>query len=305
MIKTPNITILTTTYNRANEINQLYKSLLNQTNKSFKWLIIDDGSQDNTLNVIQNFSTEYLPITYLHKKNGGKHTAINFGLKFVDTELVMIVDSDDTLTNDAIESIIQEWGNLSNRKKNNVAGMIFLKQDTKGKISGIEFPRYRFIENYNSFILNNNKYGESADVWVTEILKKYPYPVYSGEKYVPETTVWALIAREYDMLFVNKVIYIYEYLDGGLTDSGRKLRIDNPKGSMENARVWLNSKFSIRISVKKMILYICYGFFAEYTVYEMYKNAPLKFLFIILLPLGYFLKRYWSKKFKMRSSLQR
>lgn len=289
------ITIVTPTYNRAKELSELYKSLLEQTKKDFIWLIIDDGSTDNTKEVTESFDQKTFPIVYVEKLNGGKHTAINYSMNYITTELTMIVDSDDYLTKNAIDIILKEWKCNS---AENLAGMILLKEDVSGKLSGFKFPKERFIGNINSFLLNNHSRGEVADVWVSEIFKRYPYPEFKGEKYLAETTIWVEISKDFNVLFINEVVYIFEYREGGLTKSGRRLRINNSKGSMLNSKVYLLHDFGLAMHLKKMLLYICYGFFSKCSIVEMYNNIPQKIMFIVLLPFGFLIKQYWEMFYK-------
>ncbi|MEF2246819.1 glycosyltransferase family 2 protein [Paenibacillus sp. IITD108] len=288
------ITVLTPTYNRAKEIINLYNSLLVQTNLRFKWLIVDDGSNDNTKEVISNFVNKTFPIAYIYKENGGKHTAHNEGIKHINTELTIIVDSDDILTNDAIQSIYDEW--LPVRSKN-LCGISFLKRDKEGTVSGKEYPKQRFVGNFIDVRINGDDRGEKADVWVTSILKKYPFPVFKDEKYIGEGAIWCTIAKEKEMLFINKVIYIFEYQEEGLTKSGRMLRLRNPLGGMYSAKIALSKEFNWRIKTKKMWLYICYGKLARVKLKELFFECPMKVYFIINFPFGVLLYRYWRVKY--------
>ena len=289
------VTILTPTFNRADKLTELYKSLLSQTNLEFNWLIVDDGSNDNTEEVIKEFNTKEFKISYIYKNNGGKHTAHNIGIGHIDTELTMIVDSDDILTNDAIQSIYEEWLPV---RDNGLCGLSFLKADKKGEISGLVFPKDKFVGNFINVRINRNDLSEKAEIWVTSILKKYPFPVFEGETYVGEGSIWCTIAKEYDMLFVNKTIYIYEYEVDGLTKSGRRLRVNNPLGGMFAAKVSLSKEFNLKMKIKKIWLYICYGFFAKMNIKKMYKDCPMKIFFLLNIPFGFILYIYWKSKYR-------
>ena len=106
------LTIFTPTYNRADILNKAYKSLKRQTNKDFIWLVVDDGSIDNTEDVVKGWIDEnIIEIKYIKKENGGKHTAYNVAVENTSTELIMIaLDSDDYLSDDAVEIILDTWG---------------------------------------------------------------------------------------------------------------------------------------------------------------------------------------------------
>lgn len=288
------LTILTTTFNRENEILNLYASLKKQNNKEFTWLIIDDGSTDNTEQTIKNLKEHDFEIKYFKKKNGGKHTAFNYALNHLETDLVMIVDSDDVLTTNAVSKVCREW---SNSKNPHICGMCFLMADTKGEISGKKFDKERFIGNFNEEYINKADNGEKIIVWASDIIRKYPFPEFENEKYVAETSVWSEVSKKYDMLFINEVIYIYKYQGDGLTFSGRNLRIKNPLGGMYNCKIFFSSEFKWSVKFKKMILYIVYGLFSKLTLREVYNESKIKWLFILLFPVGLALYCVWKMKY--------
>ncbi|ANU17910.1 hypothetical protein BBI11_13095 [Planococcus maritimus] len=288
------VTVLTPTYNRAHKLPDLFESLLNQRNYDFNWLIIDDGSNDNTQEIVKSFKTDKFSITYVYKENGGKHTAHNEGIKLIKSELTMIVDSDDILTNDAIELVHENWLPFRNL---DLCGVSFLKGYKNGNISGSRFPKDKFVGNFIDVRINRRDLTEKAEVWVTSVLRKYPFPVFKGETFVGEGSIWCTIAKEKNMLFVNKVIYIFEYEEDGLTKSGKNMRIRNPLGGMFAAKVVLSKEFNWLIRIKKMWLFICYGFFAKMSVFEMYKESPMKIFFLVNIPFGYLLYKYWDKKY--------
>ena len=102
------ITVFTPTYNRAYIIEELYRSLQRQTYSNFEWVVVDDGSTDNTQSIFKQWEKEnnVFPIRYVYQENGGKCRAINRGLQLAEGELFFTVDSDDYLTDDALEKIV-------------------------------------------------------------------------------------------------------------------------------------------------------------------------------------------------------
>ena len=228
------ITILTPTYNRAYLLPVLYQSLLNQTSKTFEWIIIDDGSTDTTSDLVQSWlTTENFKISYYHKPNGGKHTAINFGVNYAHYEYVYILDSDDFLTHDAIESA-QQWI-MSIDQDPNFAGVSGLRADSKGNVIGA-FPLSSvFVDATN---LEREKYrllGDKAEIYRKDILLAYPFPEYPNERFLPEAVVWDRIARDgYKLRWYNQVICICEYQADGLTmNHSDQLKLDNFLGYTE------------------------------------------------------------------------
>lgn len=256
------VTIVTPSYNRCDKLKRLYKSLLKQTNNNYKWLVIDDGSTDKTKDLIETFRKQNrIHIDYVYKENGGKHTALNLAFKTVDTYFTFIVDSDDVLTEDAIESIYRYYPIV---RKHNLSGIAFLRGYSRTKCIGDRFPINQGIANDNDIHYKKMVGGDKAEVWRTDVLSQYQFPVFRNEKFQGENFVWTQIAFDYDMFYVNKIIYLTQYLDGGLTKSGRGMRLRNPLGGMENSKVSLDSRLPLWAQIKAALLFDVYGFCAGY-----------------------------------------
>ena len=231
------ITIFTPTYNRAYRLPDLYKSLVQQTSKNFEWIIVDDCSTDNTQELINSWTNENkIKIIYQRQEqNGGKHRAINKGVKLAQGELFFIVDSDDFLTEDAVETIEREWSFCEN--KGRYAGLCFRKMTKnlsfsensteKYKILGDDFPEYRCSATSIDIAYKWNCVVDKAEVFLTERLKQNPFPEVKGENFCEEAIVWLKIAKKKNglLLCVNKGIYVCEYLEDGLSANlGKKMR---------------------------------------------------------------------------------
>ena len=226
------ITIFTSTYNRAYKLPKLYESLLNQTYKNFEWLIVDDGSDDNTEEVCNNWieNCKEFKITYIKQKNRGKHVAINNGVKHAEGELFFIVDSDDYLSKDAIEQL--EYFYKQIESDDNFAGISGMKAYTNGRRIGGTFP-FQTID--CSMIDIRNKYrvkGDMAEAFKIKILRKYPFPQFEDETFLSESAVWDRIGSKFLLRYFNKNIYFAEYVSDGLTKNIHKKFRENPKGTM-------------------------------------------------------------------------
>ncbi len=224
------ITIFTPTYNRANLLPKVYKSLCNQTYSDFEWIVVDDGSIDNTTQVINNFSTSTFPIRYFKKRNGGKHSAINFGVKKAKGELFFIVDSDDCLPENALQIITQEYTNISN--DNNFAGIAGLDCYKNGRIIGSGLPKETINCNAIDIRYKYGVQGDLKEVFRTQVLIDYPFPEFEGETFCPEQLVWFRIAQKYKLRYFNHPIYIVEYQENGITSSITKARMSSPIATM-------------------------------------------------------------------------
>lgn len=224
------VTVFTPTYNRAYILGDLYHSLQRQTCMDFEWLIVDDGSADDTKALVASWQGEEnpFPIRYIYQENGGKCRAINRGLKEADGRLFFTVDSDDYLTDDAIEKVIRWEGELP--RGGHFCGYVGNRGITPtqtpnrlfpgGYLDGTALDRYDQVD------------GERAFVFYTEIHRKYLYPEFPGEKFLTEAVTWDLMAHDgYKMRFYNDIIWIWEYKDDGLTRAGYRVFLENPQGT--------------------------------------------------------------------------
>lgn len=311
--KEPLITIFTPTYNRASLLTNLYQSLKNQTSHNIEWLIVDDGSTDNTEIIIENIqknNKNLFPIRYYQKTNGGKHTAINVGIRKAKGDLFFIVDSDDLLTLDAVSTITSNWQKIHSI---NICGISYLKgyiHDPNKSLGHMYSKLSSFIGNYIDVRYNRGVSGEDhAEIFRTEYLRQYPFTEYPNERFMSEAIVWIRLGKRWDMSFVNKIIYLAEYVHGGLTQQGKRLRFLCPLGGIEGSLETMSKEFNLKTRIKQTILYIVYSRFANRTLLELFspkskinqkqiQTIPY-FYFLIILCLfpGLGLYFYWKRKY--------
>lgn len=235
------LTILTPTYNRKHLLPKLYNSLAYQTNNQFKWMIVDDGSEDGTESLIYKYKSEgIISINYIRKRNGGKHTALNYAIPLIDTKYTFILDSDDYILPNAVENMIT-WINDIGEMDKSIVGVSGLRGNyMNGRLVCIgKKPKKAVVA--NNFERRKNKLtGDKAEVYQTDILKKYPFSEYQNEKFSPEDIVWNKIALAGGRLRWYPVItVICEYLEGGLTDQTKTLAFfeNNYNGYCESYRL--------------------------------------------------------------------
>lgn len=276
------ITILTPTYNREKLLHKLYKSLCNQKDKDFEWIVVDDGSNDNTDEYIETIQKKAdFPIRYYKKNNGGKHTALNYGCQYVKTKLVFIVDSDDTLTDDAILTIQRIYEKY--KDEGDLCGFSFLRgKSNGGYLSTSGVPEDGMKESYVECRINREIGGDMAEVWYTHCLKEYPFPEFKDEKFLGEDIVWIQMSKTYKMRFFNKVIYISDYLEEGLTNNRRRHNINSPNGCVARAKVFLESDSNIKAKVKSALQYQIYGRFAKKKYIICLKIQRIRFYLLFL-----------------------
>ena len=252
------LTIFTPTYNRGYIIENLYRSLQRQTVMDFEWLVVDDGSTDDTAKLFEQWQREGnpFPIRYYYKENGGKCRAINDALDLAQGELFFTVDSDDYLTDDAAEKVLLWSYDLpENNKYCGFAGNLGTEVNQTGNTVAIE-PYFdgTALDRYGK--IN----GERAMVFFTEIHRHYKYPEFEGESFMTEAVTWNRMAADgYQMRFYNDIIWIYEYLEDGLTKAGNTLFLNNPKGY--GLFLYEKANFQNWSSVRK--LKMLYGFTFE------------------------------------------
>lgn len=239
-------TVFTPSYNRAGLLDRLYNSLKEQTFKDFEWLIVDDGSTDNTEEIVRSYQDEgVLNIRYIKKENGGKHTAVKKGVEEAQGELFLMIDSDDYFTPYGIEGFNEEWEKIED--KENYSSVCCVCKDTKGRIIGTKFPKDVIDSNSMEIREKYGVLGDKAAFTRTDVYREYPFPVFKGERFITEAVVDDLVAMKYKTRFVNKIFCVKEYQEGGLSDNSLKLRVNNPKGTI----YYYNQSMEISESYKK------------------------------------------------------
>ena len=289
------VTVLTPTFNRERVLRSLWDSLQKQTVKDFEWLVVDDGSTDGTKNLITQLQEKSdFPIRYIYKSNGGKHTALNVGIQTICSELTFIVDSDDCVTDDAVESILKIHKKY--RPQNNICGYAFLRAFPDGKVNGKKFDVDEKIGSYIDVRVNGDDTGaDKAEVFKTHCLKEFPFPEYPNEKFLGEDLVWVRMARKYEMVHINKAIYVGNYLEDGLTNNRRKHNIASPVGCMHRAEEFMESDLKTRYRIKGGLQYIVYGRFAGVKVVNLIRKSRHKILATVCIPGGLLLYARWNK----------
>lgn len=229
------LTIFTPTYNRAYILEKLYISLTVQNNKKFRWLIVDDGSNDNTEELVKKWKEEKkIDIKYFRQENGGKQRAHNKGVELCDTELFLCVDSDDYIVKDSVDTILEKWKEVCGNKK--VAGIIALRGKDEKNPLGTEMPKRKYStlgDLYSKYKFR----GDTSLVYRTDILKQFPYWVANGEKFIGEGYVYQQIDQNYYMALLPEIIIVCTYLNDGYTKNVRKLTKDNPVSYTELKRM--------------------------------------------------------------------
>lgn len=222
------LTVFTPTYNRRELLTRVYRSLLNQTVKDFEWLIVDDGSTDNTDDAVKEWIDEgALRIRYIYRENGGKMRAHNTGTSMTDTELFVCLDSDDYFVDTAVEELLAAYDRARSRKTDRmIGGVVAHKGCTSEKLLGkTDFPPVEFSTLYGLYLKGFS--GETTLMYRTELLKRFMFPEIEGEKYVPEDYIYDKIDEVCVLAVLPRIITVCEITDSGYTESVKKLKREN------------------------------------------------------------------------------
>lgn len=286
------LTVFTPAYNRAHLLPRLYESLCRQTSDDFEWLVIDDGSSDNTKELVAQWIRENrIVIRYIYQQNQGMHGAHNTAYRNTYTELNTCIDSDDYMTDDSVELILKKWNSIEQQK---YAGIIGLDALESGQIIGTEFQiAYTTLED---FYLRGGK-GDKKLVYRTDIIKRYPeYPVFEGEKYVGLGTKYLFIDKDYQLATLNAVLVIVEYQDNGSSNTMFAQYLKYPKGFIYNRITTMQYSKSIKRKFIEAIHYISSCIILKKR--NFLNDSPEKLLTLLAIPFGMLL--YLLIQYKVR-----
>ena len=295
------LTVFTPAYNRAHTLNKCYESLKRQTCKDFKWLIIDDGSTDNTKELVELWKSENndFEIKYIYQKNQGMHGAHNTAYENIDTELNICIDSDDYLTDFAVEEIKNHWNKV---KCDNLSGIIGLDSYKDGKIIGDKFPEDMKTTTVFDFYYNKRLTGDKKIVYRTELTKIYPYPIFEGEKYVGLAYKYYKLDEKYELSTLNKVLCVVEYLEDGSSVNMFKQYINNPRGfAFYRRENMANSKASFKYSFQQCVHYVSSSILSRNS--KFLKESPKKVMTLMAIPFGVILYLYIMKNVSQKMKL--
>lgn len=251
------ITVFTPTYNRARLLSRLHESLKAQTYQSFEWIIVDDGSTDNTEAVIDSLlerQSEYgFSLRYFKQQNGGKHRAINRGVQEARGELFYIADSDDYLPDDSFVKVAEKYAEIKNDKT--IGGICGLDMTPQGDVIGSGLPCEEIICSSLNLRVKYHVTGDLKEVFLTHVMREFPFPEFEGERFCPEALVWNRIAQKYNLLFFNEPIYIAEYQPEGITASIVRARMNSPVASVTTYQEFNSYNIPIKEKIKAAINY--------------------------------------------------
>ncbi|WP_405206751.1 glycosyltransferase family 2 protein [Aquimarina sp. LLG6339-5] len=290
------ITVFTPTYNRAYCLHKCYESLIKQSNQDFVWLIIDDGSTDDTETLVASWIKEgKIDIQYHYQENQGMHGGHNAAYRLTETTLNVCVDSDDCIGEEAIEKILVAWENIKDKPE--FAGLVGLDADHKGKLIGTKIPEH--IKETTLYDLYNvhKVLGDKKLVYRTEVVKKYPpYPIFEGERFVPLGYLYQLIDQDYKLLPINEVLCEVEYMQDGSSMNILKQYRRHPKGFAFSRKSRMKLAENFKDQFKNAIHYVSSAIFTKNG--SFISESPKKLTTVLAIPFGILLNLYIRYKTK-------
>lgn len=277
------LTIFTPAYNRAHTLPRTYESLKKQKCKDFIWLIVDDGSSDNTKELVDKWisNDNGFEIRYIYKENGGMHTAHNVAYENIETELNVCIDSDDCMAENAVEIILNKWEEI---RESNYAGIIALDSDMQGNIIGQGFLKDLVSTTLSGYYAKGGS-GDKKLIYRTDIIKKYPkYPVFENEKYVGLNYIYLLIDQEYELAVLDEVVCNVDYQMDGSSRTMWKQYLVNPKGFAFLRKVYMTYPQSKKRLFIDCVHYVSSSILSRNT--KFIKESPEKCMTILAIPFG-------------------
>lgn len=294
-------TVFTPSYNRAHTLPRVYNSLLAQTFRDFEWIIVDDGSTDETERLVAVWIPQAgFPIRYFRQPNSGKHVAFNRAVREARGQLFLSFDSDDTCVPETLEKFWQHWCAIPEGERVRFSTLSVLCMSPDREVIGRKYPQdvydaHTFQEQFA--VRDSERWGVNR----TDILKTMPYEEFMGEKFIPEGCVWNRLSARYSTRFVNEKLRIYEIGSDSLSTDTIALRARNPKGSCRYYADLSGYPLPYTERVKALINYVRFAFHGKEPIGRMMKRIKRlfdKFLLSVALPIGFLI--YQRDRMKLR-----
>jgi len=299
-------TVFTPVYNRAHILHRVYNSLKAQTFRDFEWLVVDDGSTDNSVELVRKWKEEQelapegaFPVRIIEKKNGGKHTASNIAVEKARGRFFLTFDSDDSCVPEALERFVYHWNSIPESEKPRFSAVTVLCMRPDGTIEGSRFPESPLdsnsVESHAYYKVSGEKWGFQR----TDLMRQFPFPEYLGERFIPESVVWNRIAQQYKTRYVNEALRIYYPEDDSLSSSVLAIRVKSPRGTALMYNELSGNTIPVIMRMKAVINYIRFSFHGKNGLSSIVHEALRPMIAFLLSPVGYIF--YLRDTVKMRS----
>jgi len=287
----PLLTVFTPTYNRAYILSQCYESLRRQTSRDFVWLIIDDGSTDNTKELVESWlaaAGQWMAIRYHYQNNLGMHGAHNTAYELIDTELNVCIDSDDYMTDDAVEKIAAFWRKYGNE---HYAGLVGLDASSDGRVIGTVMPKHLKAAELSDLYALHHVKGDKKLVYRSELTRVCPpYPLFPGEKYGPLAYKYILMDQLLPLLIFHEVLCIVEYRPDGSSLNMFSQYRRNPRGFAFFRKTAMKYSPSLKDTFRECVHYVSSSLLMRN--FRFLQQSPCKMITFLSIPFGVLLYLY-------------
>ncbi len=289
MSELPLFTVFTATYNRAAALPAAYASLCAQSCHDFEWIIVDDGSTDGTRDLVTGWQSQsWFPIRYIYQENQGKHVAFNRGVAEACGKLFVTLDSDDACCLNALDTFKRLWETIPAGEQDRFANVTGLCIDDEGNIVGRRFPADLFDAYTAADQVRMRSLGEKWGINRTDVLRQFPFPVFRGEKWVPEALVWNRISARYAARFANEPVRVYHRSSDALSANGQvPLRAANPQGTRLYYQEAMTLPLPLRWRFRDAVNYCRFSFHAAITRGPLLPKQACRWLALAAAPFGY------------------
>lgn len=280
------LTVFTPTYNRRNCLDKCYRSLCEQSSKNFEWLIVDDGSTDDTRELIEIWQKENngFQIRYLYKENGGLFSAYNTAVENTVTELMVCIDSDDWMPTDAVANIERIWAEISEQ---GYVGIMGIDKTPGGEVVGGRFPDGIHEMYLYEKLVRYAIPGDKKMIYRTDLLKKVsPVEQFPGEKFFNPSYLMYLLDDFGKLYVTNECFCIVDYQPDGMSSNMFRQYLNSPRGYAKTRLLYMSFPgSSLSFKYKQCIHYVSSCILAGRFSQDIGKT-PFPLLTVLALPPG-------------------
>ena len=286
-MSTPWITVLTPTFNRAHTLPDVYESLRAQTLRDFEWLVVDDGSTDGTEALVAAW-TPGAPFAsrYVRQENAGKAAAVNRGFELARGQFLAVLDSDDQLVPEALATLREIWESIPPERREEFSGVTVHCRTPDGRLVGSPFPEGKLDAHPHELLGLHGVRGEKWGAHRTELLRRERYPIFPGERFVPEGLVWNRLSRRFKTRHRNVALRIYRPTSGGLAHHLDLLRMRCPNGAVLYYAELAALDLPLHRRLGALVNYVRYALHAGRPVRQLVAQGPWPLLVAVVLPAG-------------------
>ena len=310
------LTVFTPTYNRAYTLQRVFDSLIKQSDYDFEWLVVDDGSIDNTKSLIQSFiKNAPFKISYVFQENSGKHIATNRAIQLADGYFFLVLDSDDELAENLTHTLKYSWSCINSTDKSSTHILLAncYDYDKRSLIGRQLTSKEYFLPNQNglSFVLSNNLDYDICGIVKVEFAQQFLFPEDPKVQFIPEAYIWNDMYNKSKLLLIGTVGKIVHYQNDGFTKNIINSYIKHADGRFIYFSHNINShqKTMLKYAPKRFLKDIVQlgrmsmnGNIPIISTIRSVQNLPIRFLLILFYPICFIFslldKKYYYRRIR-------